>query len=69
MREAGVDMEVVTDRAKGVTEAVVGTPAEAVARVRLVIRVGGMVICLATAPKAKNVITVSPSGSLAQVKK
>ena len=57
--EAAADMEGVMDRAKVDTEAEVVTTVEAAVRARRATPVGAMVICLATAPKAKNVITVS----------
>ena len=58
-REEEVDTEEDMDRAKEDTGAEVATPAEVVVRVRPVTPVVAMVICLATAPKVKNVTTVS----------
>lgn len=66
--EAAADMEGVMDKAKGDTEAEVVTIVVAAVRVRLATPVEAMVICLATAPKAKNVITVSSSCILRKVK-
>lgn len=62
------DMEGGMDRAKVDTGAEVATPVEAVVRVRLVTPVVAMVICLATAPKVKNVTTVSSFRQLVQGK-
>lgn len=56
-------MEGVMDRAKGDTEAEVAMPVEAVVRVRRAIPAAATVICLATARKAKNAITVSSSSN------
>jgi hypothetical protein len=62
MRAEEADMEEgVMDRAKADMEAEVAMPVEAVARARRATPVEAMVICLATAPKVRNVITVSSS--------
>lgn len=60
---AAADTEGVMGRAKVDMEAEVAMPVEAVVRAKRATPVGAMVICLATAPKAKNATTVSSSSN------